>query len=370
MATNLYRKGGCAMHHSRRSLQQIDHCLRQILPEKGRKHLLRFLPLAVLGVILSCSCHLNRIAVALPFAGGAKAVLQRLRRWMMRETFALAEILPLLARAFLSGRVDGPIALLVDRTQWQHANLLYAAVSFRGRALPVAVMILDGPKATNHTELAGLLEQAAVALPREAEVVVVADREFGNIPAIKVIRRRGWHFCLRFKHDTWLYAADGSSWQARDAYPARRSRVLWSALSVTLSRYGPLQVAIYWHQDEDEPWVLVSDLQAERLVGLYRQRMRIDEMFSDLKGRGFDLEATRLRDPDRLLRLAALLSLVYLWLLMVASVAVRRGLRRCVDPAKRRALSYLQIGLRLLRHHPPELAHSLQQAACRLAQPK
>jgi len=358
------------MHHSRRSLQEIDHWLRKILPEKGRKRLLNFLPLAVLGVVLSSSCHLNRIAAALAFAGRAKSVLQRLRRWIMRESFALAELLPLVAGPFIRCCLSGPIALLVDRTQWQHANLLYAAVSFRGRALPVAVMILHGPKATNHTELARLLEQAAVALPRAAEVVVVADREFGNVPAIEVIRRRGWHFCLRFKHDTWFHAANGSSWQAHDVYPARRSRVVWSALRVTLRRYGPLQVAIYWHQDEDEPWVLVSDLQAERLVGLYRRRMRIDEMFSDLKKRGFHLEATRLRDPDRLLRLAALLSLTYLWLLIVASVAVKRGLRSLVDPAKRRALSYLQIALRLVRYHPPEVTHPLMRAASRVIQPK
>ena len=135
---------------------------------------------------------------------------------------------------------------------------------------------------------------------------------------------------------------------------------------MTLQRYGPLQVVIYWHQGEEEPWILVSDLPAGQLVGVYRRRMRIDEMFSDLKERGFDLEATRLRDPQRLSQLMGLLCLTYLWLLLAAAVAVRRGWRRLVDPAKRRALSYLQIALRLIQHHPPPTVDYLAAGVARM----
>jgi len=353
------------MHNSHRSLQDIDQCLRQLLPETGRKHLLRFLPLAILGVVLSASCHLNRIAAALAFAGEPRTVLQRLRRWIMRSSFTVAEVLPELARGFVACCAVDPLPLLVDRTQWKHANLLLAAVPFRGRAIPVAAMILPGPKATSATELGQLLEAAAPALPLAANIVVVGDREFGNIPAIRVIRSRGWHFCLRFKNDTWFYDACGAAWQAQDAFAPRRCRLLWPDVHITLQRYGPVQCALAWREGEDTPWVLVSDLPAEGLRRIYRQRMRIDEMFSDLKGRGFDLEATRLRDPDRILRLALLLCLAYLWLLMVARHAVRRGLRRRVDPALRRALSYLQIARRFINHQPPHIVGRLLRAASR-----
>lgn len=352
------------MHNSHRSLQEIDQCLRQLLPETGKKHLLRFLPLAILGVVLSASCHLNRIAAALGFAGQPKTVLQRLRRWIMRSSFTVTELLPELARGFVACCAADPLPLLVDRTQWKHANLLVAAVPFRGRAIPVAAMILEGPKATSATELQQLLKAAAPALPSRATIVVVGDREFGNIPAIKVIRSRGWHFCLRFKKHTWFYDRCGAEWQAQDAFAARR-RTLWPDVHITLQHYGPVQCALAWQEGEEAPWVLVSDLPAKGLRRIYRQRMRIEEMFSDLKGRGFDLEATRLRDPDRILRLAVLLCLAYLWLLMAAWHAVRRGLRRHVDPAMRRALSYLQIALRFINHQPPHIVRRLLRAASR-----
>lgn len=353
------------MHRSLRSQQEIDHCLRQLLPEKGFGRLLSFLPLAILGLMNSGSCHLNRIAAAIGWSGRVKSNLQRLRRWMGRDSFRVAELLPQVARGFVASCALDPLPLLVDRTEWKHANLLVAAVPLRGRAIPVAIMILPGPKATRHTELDELLSIAAKALPADANVVVVGDREYGNIPAIQVIQRRGWRFCLRFKNDTWFEDNKGVKWQARTAFPSPGKSVYWPQVLVTGRRFGALDVAVHWHKGNHEPWVLVSDLPARDLYLIYRKRMWIEEMFSDLKARGFDLEATRLRDPERLLRLTALLCLAYIWMLIVAAKAIRRGLRTRVDPATRRALSYYQIARRII-DALHELTPPLTKAAARV----
>jgi hypothetical protein len=367
---SLPRWVGHSMHHSHRSPQGIRHWLQQVLPERGHKRFLDFLPWAILGVVLSTSCHLNKIAVALPEAGLPKIVLQRLWRWLSRPSFRVIELLPLMARPVLARQSEEWLVLSIDRTEWKYANLLYAAVSYRGRALPIGMLLLSGPKATNAEELRQLLAQVAPAVPPEAEVVVVGDREFGNIPAIRVIRSHGWHFVLRFKQDTWLWAPDGSQWRAKDQFPSRGQKALWSGLQVTGHRYGPLQVAIIWATQEPEPWILVSDLPAPTMRRCYRRRMRIEEMFSDFKKRGFNLEATRLRQAERLLRLVGLLSLTYLWLLLAATVIMRRGWRRLVDTACRRALSYLQIALRFLRYQPPERVLALSQAVTQAYAPK
>jgi len=319
-----------------------------------------------MGVVLSASCHLNCIVAAVPGLGPPRSAVQRLRRWLMRASFRTVELLPAVARPLLSREGGEPLLLLVDRTEWKHANLLVAAVSFRGRAVPVALMLLEGPKATNERELRQLLEQAVAAMPAQAQVVVVGDREFGNVPAMKVIAGFGWHFCLRLKQDTWLCDAQGERWQARDRFPERGGRRCWASLRVTLQAYGPLQVTVLWHGDEPEPWILVSDRPAQESARLYRRRMRIEEMFSDLKKRGFDLEASRLREGARLLRLVGLLCLAYVWLLLAAAVAIRRGWRYRADAARNRALSYPQIGLRLLRFQPEEMVESLARAVARI----
>ncbi len=352
------------MHSSPPMLHQIERGVREVLPEVGHKHLLRFLPLAILGAVLSLSCHLDRIVVPLVFAGRVETLLQRLRRWLMRETFVVEEVLIGWVREWISGLPD-PLPLLVDRTEWKHANLLYAAVPFRGRAVPIAMLALPGPKSTHHQELAALLEQAARAIPEGRTVIVVGDREFGNVPMIEVIRQRGWHFCLRFKQDTWFCAADGTQWQARDRWPTPGGRLLEAGVRVTEKKYGPLQVATLWRRGEEEPWTLVSDCPVTTLGPLYRRRMRIEAAFSDLKSRGFNLEASRLRDRDRLQRLAGLLSLAYFWLVLTAQIIVRRGLRRTVNVARKRTLSYVQIADRFLRGAPPDLTHSIGAATAR-----
>ena len=357
------------MHRSLRSQQEIDQCFRRLLPNKGWTRLLSFLPLAVVGLMESGSCHLNDIAAAMSFRGRLKSHLQRLSRWIGRPSFRVAQLLPEVARGFVASCALDPLPLLVDRTEWKHANLLVAAVPFRGRAIPVAIMIFSIRKTTNHTELDQLLSMADRALPEDANVVVIGDREFGDIPAIRAIQSRGWHFCLRFKNDTWLESEDGAKWQARDEFPPPGKSVFWRQVKVTWRRHGPLSVAVHWHKRNDEPWILVSDLPAEKLRRLYKKRMCIEEMFSDLKSRGFDLEATRLRKPDRILRLAALLCLTYIWMLVIATKAIRRGLRKHADPAGQRALSLYKIARRIIGPLH-ELAPPLITAAARVVCPK
>lgn len=353
------------MRHSYRSVPEIRRWLALCLPATGHAHLLKFLPWTLGAVAQSQSCPLNRIAAALGPLGPVKPGLQRLSRWLSRGSFLTPQLLTRVAAATLTSDASGRLVLLLDRTEWKHANYLCLARPFRGRALPLAYLLLSGPQATHGSELRTLLEPVAQALPPGRSVVIGGDREFGNIPAIRVFRSLGWHFCLRFQQDTWLFDDQGRGWQARRVFPARGERRRWSGLEVTRQRYGPLQVVIYWHLGEEEPWRLVSDLTEGQLVPIYRQRMRLEELFSDLKERGFAWEATRLRDHQRLTQLMGLLCLTYLWLLRAAAVAVRRGGRRGVDPAKRRALSYLQIALRLLHYSDPPQLEYLAAAVAR-----
>lgn len=342
------------MHHSHRSASQIRRWLAQFLPRRGYKRLLDFLPFLILGMIRSSSCHLSRIGCAVPMMVLAKTSLQRVWRWICRPTLANSQLLPRVVHGIVEAQAMESIIVAVDRTEWKHANYLYAAISYRGRAIPIAVMLLSGPKATNVGELRQLLAQVALGVPPGTQVIIVGDREFGNIPAIRAISKCGWDYCLRFKKDTSMRDVHGNRWRADTCFPKRGSSSLTPDLWVTGHTYGPVNVATIWDHREDEPWMLVSNLPVAQLRQVYRRRMRIEEMFSDFKERAFDLEATRLREPLRLLNLAVLLALTYIWLLIAATTIIKRRLRRTVDPAAKRALSYTQIALRFINNKPPE----------------
>jgi hypothetical protein len=78
----------------------------------------------------------------------------------------------------------------------------------------------------------------------------------------------------------------------------------------------------------------------------YRRRVWLDELFGDLKGHGFDLEASHLRHFQRLSRLTLAVVLAYDWLMTTGAGVIKRGLRHYVDRKDRRDLSIFQIGLR------------------------
>jgi len=65
-----------------------------------------------------------------------------------------------------------------------------------------------------------------------------------------------------------------------------------------------------------QPWYLVSDQPGQAdLRKIYGRRMCVKEMSSDLKGRGFDLEASQLKQTDRIGRLFLGFGIVFVWLI-------------------------------------------------------
>jgi hypothetical protein len=76
--------------------------------------------------------------------------------------------------------------------------------------------------------------------------------------------------------------------------------------------------------------------------------MWIEEMFSDLKRHGFDLECTMLRHADRLSRLTLAVALLYVWSISIGTKVIQNRQREQVDRKDRRDLSIFQIGLRFI----------------------
>ena len=106
----------------------------------------------------------------------------------------------------------------------------------------------------------------------------------------------------------------------------------------------------HWAEGEEKPWRLVTNLPPGFTVTrFYERRMWIEELFGDWQGGRFHLHQTRLYEPETLSRLMLGLSLVYAWLVAVASYVIKRGWRPLVDRTSRRARSYLAIGLRWIR---------------------
>lgn len=78
-------------------------------------------------------------------------------------------------------------------------------------------------------------------------------------------------------------------------------------------------------------------------------RFRIEELFLDSKSGVFELEESKIRQPQALERLYLVLALALLFATAHGMAVQLKGLRQQVDPHYRRGLSYLKIGIRWLK---------------------
>ena len=93
--------------------------------------------------------------------------------------------------------------------------------------------------------------------------------------------------------------------------------------------------------------ILVSPEFCEAPGEQYRKRWGIETLFGALKSRGFNLEDTHLKDPERLSRLLALLALAFTWAFVVGqwqAIVKELKLKKHGYPSK----SIFRLGLNLL----------------------
>ena len=180
----------------------------------------------------------------------------------------------------------------------------------------------------------------------------MGDCEFQHVPVISWLKSQGWHYVLRQSGNLIVWQADLGQVKLK-ALPLQEGEtryVGWVYLTEK-HHFGPVSLVLHWEEGEDEPWYLVTDQEADwHTIRRYKLRMWIEEMYGDMKGHGFDLEATHLQDSDRLSRLVLGVCLLCSWLISLGSWVVKNGHRHLIDRKDRRDKSYFRLGWDWLKH--------------------
>jgi hypothetical protein len=337
------------MSHS----QQLYHTVYRRLQEgrpSERTTRLRNLSLLVTALYLAASCYLTRLADHLLVSGCKDSRVQRLRRLLMNPRLAVRGCYQTTATAVLRYMGNARIVLIVDRTtlgNW--LNILTVSVAYRGRALPLAWKVFKKQGQFRRCHVEALLRWVRTCLsPTVAphQIWVVGDREFQDIALQATIEHDlGWHYVQRITHNLWLAPQDGESFKPNQLALQPGQHYSRANVRVTQQHAGPAYFVAYWAIGEQEPWYLLSDQPSTlQTLHVYRRRFWTEPMYRDFKSYGWDLEASRLRDPRRLERLLLGMALAYVWLMQLASAVIKRGNRALVDRTARRTLSYFRIG--------------------------
>jgi hypothetical protein len=327
------------------------HQLHRDLPQEPPTRLVNLAAIA-LGILRSKSLQVGQIITALPVAGARDSLKKRVQRFLKNDGVTVDDYYRPLAQRILRRLVTGGarLYLTLDRTEWKAFNILYVCVGWRGRALPLLWRML-APGASSFAEQEELLATVASWLPKGARVLLLGDREFGTGVLAQWALRQGWGVCLRLRAHEYVRQAGGLHFELLPlVLPGERR--LWSRVAFTQKHAVPeLNLAMYWAPSAAEPWYLITTEPTCKLAcASYARRFRIEEMFKDFKntGRGFGLELTGLRHPERLERLLLALALVYTWLLLWGAFVIASGQQKLVDNVRRPTLSVLQTGLRFV----------------------
>ncbi len=315
---------------------------------------LRNLAWLLVGVFLSRSVQLPKIAEHIPGAATQPSLIRRLSRFLDNEAVQVRKWYEPVARSLLEAmaRSTGEIRLIADASKVSfHHQQLMIAVAFRRRALPIAWTWIPSARgrSSSHKQLA-LLAYVQRLLPKGVPVLLVGDNEFGAVEVIRQLEAWHWSYVLRQKGKTQAQLDGQIEWpHLRDLVKEGQDRWLGPA-RLTAAHAHPVYLWVYWRRGEEEPWLLATNLPTKaQTQPAYRRRMWIEELFGDLKGHGFDWEHTHLIHFARLSRMALVAALLYDWLISTGVRVVRQGRRFWVDRVDRRDLSFFQIGWRWIR---------------------
>jgi hypothetical protein len=321
--------------------------LRQWLPQE-RFTRLRNMSLLILGLQLNGAIHLSLITRKWPLPGKGPSLHNRLRRFLDNQHVSVREWYRPLARQLLARFKGQEIRLVIDCTKVGfHYRLLSIGIAYKRRTLPLAWSVHRGSKGhVSVQEQLKLFNYVRTLLPKGARVWVMADAGFESVHLLRWLRHQGWSFVIRQNGRTQVRWS-GQGWTKLNQLQLQAGQtrmIVWVRLTAKYD-VGWFYLVLHWEVGEAEPWYLLSNRAAGRqLIRLYKIRMWMEEMYGDMKGHGFDLEATHLDDIDRISRLVLGVCLTFVWFITLGSWVVKRGLRHLIDHKSRRDKSYFRLG--------------------------
>jgi hypothetical protein len=255
----------------------------------------------------------------------------------------------LLAQANRAGR----LVLIMDCTKVGFsAQLVMVSLAYQGRALPLIWTWLPYPRGHSLTATqVARLSKLRQWLPEQAQVAFVGDSEFGRCRLQEELNFEGWSYVLRQSSQNGVWRTQDAGFLRLDQIELRGQGVQWFPNTLlTQENSLPTNILGYWAAGQDTPWWLATNLTSpEQVLALDPYRMGTEEMFGDMKGNGFDLEATQLHDNQKLNRLTLAVCLLYVRLVALGVELTKLGRARELDRSDRRDLSFFRRGFDFLK---------------------
>ena len=312
---------------------------------------------ATTGVIHAAALAVNAIGRGLALSQGtqAKHGIKQVDRLLSNVAVCPADLFASWVPFVLGDRTEARIAL--DWTHFdadKHSTIAAYLITTHGRATPLVwrtfadAELTDGGR-TDAEDL--LLLRLREVLPEQVQVVLIADRGFGDAGLYRMLEQWGWDYVIRFRKGIQVTNAAGKTLPVEQwLSPKGHAKALRGA-SVTAAHCRVGAVVTVHAKGMKEAWFVATSFKnrpARDVVNLYARRFTIEETFRDQKDARFGLgmRHTRVRSPERRDRLFLVAALAQALLTLLGAAGERCGLDRTLKPntSKKRTLSLFKQG--------------------------
>jgi hypothetical protein len=318
-------------------------------------HQKKTLALCTLGIILSQSAVLQRMAEEVALYGLSEAKMpsieRRFARFIANERVQVSKIWKQFLTQVLAYWKGKAVQLVLDCTPFDdRASIVYLGLLVHSRVLPVAWRIMPQQEEWDQGqwELVGELLDAVSLHLEPTDCTVIADRGLAGWPLVKLCRDRKFHYLLRVCKEHTCRRKMGQSWTwwcALQHVVRAKGQQWYGRVLLWQDKTIETYLSAIWDQDSQEAWFLISDQSAgKQRVKEYAWRMRVEATFQDSKSRGWDLEASLIEDFARLDRLLLALFLAIWWVTHLAAACIHHGHRHRFDRHDRRDKGIFRLG--------------------------
>jgi hypothetical protein len=204
--------------------------------------------------------------------------------------------------------------LSLDRTNWQigkkKINYLVLAVVLEHSSIPIYWKLLPKKGNSNFRERIEMIDKFLAYPGIHRLAYLTADREFACCEVLQYMLSRNLRFCFRIRNNSLIgtQRASERGIQAKEYL----KKMAWKQVRLLKTAYiWGFPVSIALRREKKDSVVLITNFEVHQAMKNYRKRWTIEQLFQNLKSRGFNLETTHVTNLERLSLLLGILTLAY-----------------------------------------------------------
>ncbi|MCP4460178.1 MAG: IS4 family transposase [Cytophagales bacterium] len=308
----------------------------------------------ITGIIGSKDVQLRQVANKVVYPGKETSLVERFRRFLQNKNIVVKIEFNPFIELILSGLSQSRLVLAIDSTKVGGGCIcLMVSIVYKSRALPICWVVFKGRKGHSSAEIQlTLIKTLQSLLPTDREVIILGDGEFDGSELVSWFEQQiTWRYVCRTANrikiryqDEWLALTDLDLVEAEETF-------LTDLLFTQTGQVGPLNILVVWNKKEQEHWFFVTNFSnPKEAKKWYRKRFSIETLFSDVKGRGFNLDKTRIWKSERVDHLIFAVAIAYIFTVFLGVELIMRGPFEKLFRTDRFYHSLFQLGLSHLNY--------------------